>query len=207
MKPFLFQQAVRAAAAAAILLLAAGPGSAGTVDAYGHQHEGTAGLRRTVASVVLPDVTLVDQTGRTVSLPREADDGRPVVLSFIYTTCTAVCPLTTATLAQLQAELGTQRDRVHIMSISIDPEQDTPKRLAEYARVHGAGPEWQHYTGTAQASLTVQRAFDVYRGDKMTHTPVTFIRRTPGQPWVRLDGFATADELRRELPQLGLASN
>jgi protein SCO1/2 len=81
------------------------------------------------------------------------------------------------------------------MSISIDPEQDTPTRLTEYARKFHAGPEWQYYTGTLAASIAAQRAFDVYRGEKMRHTPVTLLRSAPGKPWLRIEGFVTPDEL------------
>ena len=88
------------------------------------------------------------------------------------------------------------------MSISIDPEQDTPARLVEYARRFHAGPEWQHYTGTLAASITAQRAFDVYRGGKMSHTVVTLMRAAPGKPWLRIEGFATPDDLLRDYREL-----
>ena len=52
------------------------------------------------------------------------------------------------------------------------------------------------------ASVEAQRAFNVYRGDKMSHTPVTLLRAAPGQSWVRLDGFATAEDLYAELQKL-----
>jgi protein SCO1/2 len=124
------------------------------------------------------------------------------VLAFIYTSCTTVCPLTSQALAMVQQKLGQARDRVHIMSISIDPEQDTPARLRQYAKSFRAGPEWQHYTGTLAASQVAQRAFDVYRGDKMDHAPAILIRSSPGADWVRLDGFATAGQVLAELPPL-----
>ncbi len=154
---------------------------------------------RVLAQYAIPEVKLVRDDGRAVSLPDELNDGRPVVLNFIYTTCTEICPLVSHTLSQLQDKLGTDRDRVHVVSISIDPEEDTPARLAAYARKYGAGPEWQHYSGTLAASIAAQRAFDAYRGDKMNHAPVTFLRAAPGDPWVRIDGFVTADELLAEL--------
>ena len=72
----------------------------------------------------------------------------------------------------------------------------------ELSKKFGAGPEWQHYTGTVAASATVQRAFAAYRGDKMNHTPVTLVRSGPGAKWVRFDGFASADQLLAELPAL-----
>jgi protein SCO1/2 len=104
--------------------------------------------------------------------------------------------------AQLQEKLGEQRDKIHMVSISIDPEQDTPPRLAQYAKRFKAGPQWRHYTGTTEASATVQRAFGTYRGDKMNHTPVTFLRGAHGGKWVRIEGFASSDELASELREL-----
>ena len=55
---------------------------------------------------------------------------------------------------------------MHLMSISVDPEEDIPTRLHEYAEKFHAGPEWQHYTGTVEASLAAQHAFNVWRGTR-----------------------------------------
>ncbi len=192
---------VLAAAICGLCVPAFGADSADAGDAHAHHHMAHS-MRQTTrqtAEYVIPEISLVRDDGKTVSLPDELNDGRPVVLNFIYTTCTEICPLVSHTLAQLQDALGADRDRVHLVSISIDPEQDTPARLAIYSRKYNAGPEWQHYSGTLAASIAAQRAFDAYRGDKMNHTPVTFLRSAPGKPWVRIDGFATADELLREL--------
>jgi protein SCO1/2 len=156
---------------------------------------------RTTGSYEIPQVRMVRDDGKTVSLPAELDDGRPVVLNFIFTSCTTICPVMSATLSGLQARLG-KGTQVHLVSISIDPEQDTPARLAEYARRYHAGPAWQHYTGTVEASVAVQRAFDAYRGDKMSHTAVTFLRGAPGRPWVRIDGYPSSEELAREFREL-----
>ncbi len=122
--------------------------------------------------------------------------------NFVYTSCTAVCPLLSQTFAEFQNRLGAEAGKLRMVSISIDPEQDTPERLAEYARRYKAGPQWTHYTGTLGASVMLQKAFQAYFGDKMHHRPVTFIRAAPGQPWVRLDGFVTPDDLDKEYRQL-----
>ena len=143
----------------------------------------------------VPPVRLVRDDGKVVLLPEELNDGRPVVLNFIFTTCSSTCPLMSQTFAQFDSELGADRERVHLMSISTDPEEDTPARLREYAQKFHAGPEWQHYTGTIDASIAAQRAFNVWRGDKMSHTPVTLLRAAPGKPWLRIEGFVTPDEL------------
>lgn len=152
---------------------------------------------------LVPAVRLVRDDGKLISLPAEMNDGRPVVLNFIFTTCSSICPLMSQTFAQFDSQLGADRERVHLMSISIDPEEDTPARLHEYAQKFHAGPEWQHYTGTVAASLAVQRAFNAWSVDKMSHTPLTLLRAAPGRPWLRIEGFVTPRELlqlyRKEL--------
>jgi protein SCO1/2 len=168
-------------------------------DANGAAPEGLPGISRSLSYYTVPNLKLVRDDGREVTLASELNDGRPVVLNFIYTTCPGICPLSSHVFSQLQRELGAERDHVHLVSISIDPEEDTPSRLRAYAKKYSAGPSWQYYTGTVAASLAAQRAFDVYRGDKMGHTPVTLLRTAPGAPWVRFDGFATADMLLKEL--------
>jgi protein SCO1 len=153
---------------------------------------------RSIVEFSVPDVRLVRDDGKAVGLREELDGRRSVVLSFIYTGCTTICPVTSATFAQLQRRLGAGISKVQLVSISIDPDQDTPDRLAAYAKQFRAGPGWRFYTGTAGASVEVQRAFDAYDGDKMRHEPDSYVRRAGSQSWVRLHGFASADELLAE---------
>lgn len=152
-------------------------------------------LRVSTAAYRVPDVKLVRQDGTTTTLEQEMSDGRPVVLNFIFTSCEAICPMMTHIFAEFQKKLGAESSHVHLMSISIDPEQDTPERLREYAQRFHAGPGWTFYTGTEAASVTAQKAFNVFRGEKMDHTAVTLLRAAPGVSWQRLDGFATPDDL------------
>jgi protein SCO1/2 len=171
-------------------------------DMVSHDEQSGSVTRISSVQYAVPRVTLVRDDGRTISLPEEMNDGRPVVLNFVFTTCGSICPLMSQTFAQFQRKLGNESSQVHLMSISTDPEEDTPARLTEYARRFHAGPEWQHYTGTVEASVAAQRAFDVYRGDKMSHTPVTLMRAAPGEPWLRIDGFVKPDDLVREYRRL-----
>jgi protein SCO1/2 len=156
----------------------------------------------TTRDYALPDLMLLRVDGTEVRFPADIDDGRPVLLNFIYTTCTAICPLLSQTAAAFQARIGSEVGQVRMVSVSIDPEHDTPARLAEYAARFNAGPQWTHYTGTLEASIALQKAFEAYYGDKMNHRPVVFLRRAPGQPWLRLEGFTTPDDLVREYRSL-----
>jgi protein SCO1/2 len=171
-------------------------------DPHAHHRQTMPGTQRSTVDYVLPPVKLVRDDGKTVSLAEELNDGRPVVLNFVYTSCTGICPVMSQTFSQLQSKLGRERERVHMVSISIDPEQDTPARLRAYAKKFEAGSQWQHYTGSTAASLAVQRAFDVYRGDKMNHTAVTLLRVAPEKPWRRIDGFTSGEDLLHEYRDL-----
>jgi protein SCO1/2 len=190
-----------------LALAPAGVRAADGDDPHAHCREAAAAATfkratRSTAEYGVPGVELVRDDGTRVTLPAEIDDGRPVVLNFIFTSCTTICPTMSRTFAGLQDRLGERRDQVHMISISIDPEQDTPARLSEYARKFHAGPQWRFYTGTVQASGAVQRAFNAYGGDKMRHSPITLIRAAPGGPWVRIEGFPSSEELARELRDL-----
>lgn len=183
---------VAASLLAALSMLAP---KAGAHESAEHRHTLSKDVKVSLVDYKVPDLTLVRDDGTRVKLPRELDDGRPVVMNFVYTTCPGICPIMSAMFSEFQDRLGAERSRVHMVSISIDPEQDTPARLREYATKFSAGPQWQHYTGTVADSIAVQKAFGVYRGDKMSHDPLTLMRSEPGKPWVRIDGFATAVDL------------
>lgn len=169
---------------------------------HSHHHHGhntaAAPEKRSVENYTPAAVDLIRQDGKRVSFPAELDDGRPVMLNFIYTSCTAICPLTTQVFSQVQEKLGADKAKLHMVSISIDPEYDTPARLGDFAKKYQASAQWQFYTGSREASIAVQKSFDAYRGDKMNHVPVTYLRAAPGKPWVRLDGMRGPDDLIKE---------
>jgi len=120
---------------------------------------------------------------------------------FIFTTCTTICPVQAATFAQVQRHLGDEAAEVQMVSVSIDPEYDTPERLTEYAEKFHAGPQWDFITGTSQQMIDVQKAFDAYEGNKMNHRALTLIRMPGSDEWIRLEGLIGAsviiDEVRK----------
>lgn len=159
-------------------------------------------IKRTTIDYSIPSIKLVRDDGKSVDLAEELSDARPLLVNFLYTTCTEICPLTAQIFSEFQTKLGKSRNKVHMLSISIDPEQDTPASLRKFAKKYKAKSQWNFYTGSASASVEAQKAFDAYRGDKMNHVPVTYLRAAPGKPWLRIDGFASADELLRSYKEL-----
>ncbi|AXS81049.1 SCO family protein [Dechloromonas sp. HYN0024] len=181
------------------------------MDEHHHHHHhhdhgaaapGSSPVVRSQVAYELPAVKLVRHDGQSVSLTKELDDGRPVILNFIYTSCTAICPVSSQIMSSVQSQMAKLSLNAHLVSFSIDPEFDTPDRLRKYAKSYDAKSQWHFYTGSAQSSIAVQKAFDAYRGDKMNHLPVTFIRQAPGKPWVRLEGFATPERIVQEYQAL-----
>lgn len=153
---------------------------------------------RTAARYTAPDVTLVDMRGERVRLSPLLEGDSPVILQFIFTTCTTICPAMAGTFSAVQKRHGAELGGARMISISIDPEVDTPPRLREYARKFDAGPGWIFLTGSLEDVVAVQKAFDAYRGNKMRHEPATYMRVGPGRDWVRFDGLMSAKSLVEE---------
>jgi protein SCO1/2 len=158
-----------------------------------------------VIAFSVPDVKLEDENGKPVSL-RELTDGRsPVMLNFIFTTCTTICPVMTSTFQQVQEKLGKNRNGVRMVSISIDPENDTPAKLKEYAAKYKAGAQWTFLTGSLENDLIAQKAFGVFAGEKMNHKPITFLKAKGSDTrWIRLEGLAEADQVINEYDKLSM---
>jgi protein SCO1/2 len=144
----------------------------------------------------IPDVSFVDQDGKPTTLRDALGLDKPVLVNFIFTSCTTICPVMSAGMAQLVANLGPEQESVRIVSISIDPDADTVAALRAYARRYHAPPSWRMLTGSRSAVEAAQRAFDSYRGGKNNHAPGTFVRSARNAPWVALDGFSSAETLR-----------
>jgi len=102
-----------------------------------------------------PNVELTDQDG----VPHKFYDlikGKVVAISFIYTTCKAICPADTAQLIQVQDLLhGRVGKDIFFFTISIDPENDTPEVLKRYKQMFGIGPEWMFLTAANKDDVTL----------------------------------------------------
>ena len=98
----------------------------------------------------IPDIELIDADGATMRLRTILDTDKPVALNFIFTTCTTICPVMTATFAQMQRKLGDTANKLQVVSISIDPEYDRPEVLKAYGRQFHAGRNWTFLTGDSK---------------------------------------------------------
>lgn len=153
----------------------------------------------TEPSYRVPEVQLLDTSGTSVPLQELLQSDEPVALNFIFTTCTTICPIMTVTFAQMQQLLGADAERVQLVSISIDPEYDRPDVLQSYATQFHAGDNWTFLTGDTKDIVSVLRSFDSYTGSKMSHRPVTLLKRPGSESWIRIDGLANGESLAQEV--------
>jgi protein SCO1/2 len=151
-----------------------------------------------VTGLKMPSFSLVDQSGKTVNLSDFR--GKVVVVDFIYTRCPLpdVCPRLSANFASVSKKLR-GRD-VEFLSITIDPQYDTPAVLTEYARRWQAGDSWRFLTGTSEQIQEVAGLFGlIYWPEEgsITHTVATAIIGRDGTLAARIDGANyRPDELR-----------
>ena len=126
-----------------------------------------------------PDFDLTSQAGKRVTL---ADfRGKVIAVTFIFTTCPDICPTLTLNLARVQQALGSDFGKtVAFVSITIDPETDTPPVLKEYAEAFDADlGGWAFLTGDPAVLQDITKGYGVFAekaiGGSIDHTLLTSI--------------------------------
>lgn len=145
-----------------------------------------------------PEVSLSDQNGRRVLFYSDVIKDKVVVINFVYTTCTAICPSQGRLFAQLQKHLGERAGRdVHLVSITTDPLNDTPARLKKWGANFHAGKGWTLLTGR---KAEMNKLLTALKGDVSgpgMHTPVVLIYNDSDGTWARTSGLASREEIIR----------
>jgi protein SCO1/2 len=155
-------------------------------------------------SLRIPDVTLVDQDGRKVRFWSDLVQGKVVAVSFIFTTCTTICPPLGANFARLRQVLGSRAgSSVELISVSVDPANDTPQRLKSWAAKFGGGPGWTLLTGPRIEVDRLLRALQAYTPNFADHSPLLLIGNAVTGTWERTSGLAPAATIEAQLVRLG----
>jgi protein SCO1/2 len=122
--------------------------------------------------------------------------GKVVMMNFIFTSCTTICPPMGATFAKVQKVLGERAGRdVHLISVSVDPATDTPERLKAWSQKLGAGPGWTLVTGDRESVTQLLKALGVYTASISDHTPLVLVGNDVQGRWTRAYGLAPPTKL------------
>lgn len=137
-----------------------------------------------------PNVVLTTQDGKSVRFYDDLLKGKSVAINVMYTSCSDVCPLETARLAEVQRLLGERMGRdIFFYSITIDPQHDTPAVLKSYAKKFGVGPGWLFLTGKKAdiqlltKKLGLSRSIDAASRDG--HASSLMLGIEPSGQWMR----------------------
>lgn len=144
------------------------------------------------ALLSLPDVEVVTHEGKTVRFYTDLVKDRTVAVNFIFTECSTICPASGALFASLQQQ---STRGVHFISISIDPETDTPKKLAAWSGRFRTGPSWTLVTGSRASIDELVKAFGATAARPQDHQPLTIIGSDATHTWKRLYGFPGAKKV------------
>ena len=144
----------------------------------------------------IPDTELLDQNGRKIHFYTDLVKGQTVVINFIFTTCTTICPPLGATFARVQKELGDKVGRdVRFISISVDPATDTPERLKAWGAKFHAGEGWSLLTGNKPEVDELLRALGASSARREDHSPTILIGNDAHGTWTRTYGLANTSQL------------
>ena len=197
----------RFALPAALAALAVGASGCGSGGSLAPQPKAAAAPKSPFAGHALSgpasaaDFTLRDQQGRLVRL--SAQRGKLVLVTFLYTHCTDICPLIANQLNQALRELYHQRSSVRVLAVSVDPVGDTARAVRVYVREHRLLPEFHFLTGTRAQLAKVWQAYNVSilqrNPESVGHSGYIYLLDRHGKPRVFYSAKVTAEQVAHDL--------
>lgn len=150
------------------------------------------------AAKYFSDVELINQDGEKLRFYNDVLKNKVVIINAFFSTCTSVCPPMNRNLEKIQDALGDRLGKdAFIVSITVDPETDTPTRLKEYSRRFHARPGWTFLTGKKENVDWALYKLGQYVETKGDHSTVIIIGNEPKGLWKKALGLAKSDELLR----------
>ena len=147
-------------------------------------------------TLVIPDVEVLDQEGHALQFYSDLIKGKTVVINFIFTNCTTICPPLAATFARVQKEMGEKVGRdVHFISISVDPLTDTPERLKAWGAKFKAGDGWTFVTGSKPQMDQLLNALGASVSRREDHSPTVIVGNDLKGVWTRTYGLARIPQM------------
>ncbi len=141
-------------------------------------------------------IVLTDQNGRTVNLYDDLMAGKTVVINSFFASCHGSCPLMSGNFAAIQKAFPDRMGKeLVLVSITVDPQTDTPEKLREYARNMKAQPGWYFLTGAPENVERALRKLGQFVADKNDHQNIFLIGNLKTGLWKKAFGLSKADDL------------
>ena len=161
------------------------------------------GLQGTdLGSIPAPDFQLKDQLGNSITLAQFK--GKPVVLTFLYTHCPDVCPLTAEKLHATMQSLGQNAQQVAVLAVSMDPKGDTAAAAQNFSNVHKMGDYWHFLLGAHDELAPVWASYSVdaqaaTSSGTVSHSSAIYVIDKQGRERVLLDNDFSSNQLAADL--------
>jgi protein SCO1 len=153
----------------------------------------------------IPNVAVRTQDGTSVRFYDDLIKGKVVMINFMFTTCTSICPRTTANLVKVEGILSEHLGHdVRIISVSVDPVTDTPEVLRTYAEHYGTRPGWYFVTGERKDIDLIRQKLGVYENDadKTQHSGVLIYGNDTTGQWAATPALADPATIARSVMRL-----
>jgi len=148
------------------------------------------------AAAYFPNTVLLTQDNKPVHFFDDLLKGKMVVINFMFTSCTAVCPAMTANLLKVQEYLGERvGNGINMISISVDPAVDTPEVLKKYTEKFKVRPGWYFLTGKKEDVDSVLRKVGGFVSDKDDHTTLLMVGNVETGQWMKVFAMAKPAEI------------
>ncbi len=164
-----------------------------------------AGLKAGPSARYFPNVSLRTQDNQDVRFYDDLVKGKIVMINFMFTSCTTLCPRSTENLVKVQQALGDRVGReIFLISVSVDPKHDTPAVLKRYAERFHTGPGWTFVTGKSDDIILIQQKLGEYEkdGDKTQHTGMVIYGNEATNTWTGMPVTLNAASMARSVLRL-----
>ncbi len=150
----------------------------------------------------IPDVSVSDQHGRIQRFYTDLVKGKTVAINFVYTTCTSVCPVLTEIFRSTLEMLDARGGETKLISISVDPSNDTLPRLKEFALRYHAGTDWSFITADKTGIDLLLKSLGAFSSKRDDHSTMVLIGNDANDRWVRSYGMTPAVTLVQMLDEV-----
>ncbi|HMB73906.1 MAG TPA: SCO family protein [Gammaproteobacteria bacterium] len=158
------------------------------------------------AEITIPDVRLTTQHNEEVLLGSDVVNDRIVVMDFVYTTCTTVCPVLSAIFSQVAEGLGERLgSEVVLVSLTVDPLRDTPEQLLAYSKKFGVERGWTWLTSDKSTMDTVLKQLGSYTPNFEDHPSMVLVGDGSTGEWSRFVGFPGVNQILGKVDELAAA--
>ena len=145
---------------------------------------------------VIPDFEVINQNGEKIHFYTDLIQDKVVAINFIFTQCKMVCPVLGFHFGQLQKKLAAvSEQQVQLISISVDPVNDTPEKLRAWAGQFNRGSNWTQITGNKTTIDALLKSLQSFAPDINEHSTLVLVGSDKLQQWKRVDGYTSSEAI------------